>query len=251
MNTPFTPLSRWLLLAALPAALLTTACGKDDKDETPAPVVDKGKVLFSHSAASANVRVKALVGDTEVGQLDYGQSSGYYDVTAGSQTFKVNVASSNVTAAQQTVTVEKDKNYSVFAYPTSATAVALLTTTDDLTAPASGQAKIRLVHAVLSGPSTVKLSQMTAAGTVDIANASTGFAAASGFVSIPAGSYNLLVTTGTASTPVAYVGDGSGSGSTTSTKNYEAGKIYTVVVRGLVGSLDPNLGVKAAVIQHN
>jgi hypothetical protein len=49
--------------------------------------------------------------------------------------------------------------------------------------------------------------------------------------------------------PVATVGDGTGTG--TGTKNYEAGRIYTVVVRGIANSLDPNLQTKATLIQHN
>lgn len=251
MNLPFNHLGRLLMLAAVPAALLT-ACGNDDDNPPPTPVPDKGKVLVSHAAASANLRVKALVNDTEVGQLDYGQSSNYLDVNAGSQTLKINVASSNTTAAQQGLTIEKDKNYSVFAYPASSTTVGLLPITDDLAAPASGQAKIRIVHLVLGGPTAVKLSQSTVAGPVDIAGASAGFPTASAFVGVPSGSYNLAVTTtatGGVTTTVATVGDGSGSG--TGSKNYEAGKIYTVVVRGISGSLDPALQPKAVIVQNN
>lgn len=239
-----------VLLAALPAVLAFSACSNDD-DDNSTPTPDQGKVLISHAAASANIPVKALVNDTEVAQLTYSQTTnGYLNVNAGSPTLKIN-NSANQTAATQQVTIAKDQNYSVFAYAPTATTVGLAAFTDDLTAPASGQAKVRIVHLALNAPTPVKLSQLTVAGATDVPNASAVFGAASAFVSIPATSYNLLVTTGSASTPVVVVGDGTGNSSPTASKNYEAGKIYTVVVRGIAGNLDPALQPKAVVIQHN
>ncbi|MBX0291254.1 DUF4397 domain-containing protein [Hymenobacter sp. HSC-4F20] len=237
-----------LLLATLPAALAFTACSDDDDNNTAAP--DQSNVLISHAAASANVQVTALADDKQVGQLNYGQSSGYVKVNAGTPTLKIN-NSAGQTAASQSVTIAKDQNYSVFAYAPTPTTVGLLPISDDLTAPAAGQAKVRVVHLALGAPATVKLSQQTVAGATDVPGVSAAFGAASAFVSIPASSYNLLVTTGTPSTMVVAVGDGTGTGSATATKNYEAGKIYTVVVRGIASSIDPALQTKAVVIQHN
>ncbi|SDX79146.1 DUF4397 domain-containing protein [Hymenobacter psychrophilus] len=236
------------LLAALPAMLAFSACSNDDED--PAP--QQGRVLFSHAAASANVPVKVLVNDVAVGQqLNYGQSTGYLAVNAGSPVVKISVASSNATAATETITVTDGQNYSAFAYAPTATTVGLLAFPDDLTAPAAGQAKVRVVHLIPDGPSPVKLSQVTVAGTTDVPGAIAAFKQASAFASIPAGSYNLVVTTGTPSLPVVTVGDGTGTGASTATKNYEAGKIYTIVVRGLTSSFDTNLQAKAVVIANN
>ncbi|QNH62859.1 DUF4397 domain-containing protein [Hymenobacter sediminicola] len=249
-----------LLAAALPAAFAFSACGDDDPD--PVPVVDQGKVLISHAAASANTQVKALINDTEVGQLNYGQSSGYLNVNAGTPTLKIN-NSANQTAASQTITIAKNLNYSAFAYAPTASTVGLLQVTDDLTAPASGQAKVRVVHLAQGAPATVKLSQQTITGPVDIPSVTATFPAsatattwASSFVSVPTGTYNLLVTSGSPSVTVVAVGDGTGTGvngtaTATATKNYESGKIYTVLVRGIVGSIDPALQPRAVVIQHN
>lgn len=251
-----------VLLAALPAVLAFSACSNDD-DDTTTPGPDQGKVQISHAAASANIPVKALVNDAEVGQLNYGQTTnGYLNVNAGSPTLKIN-NSANQTAASQQVTIAKDQNYSVFAYAPTATTVGLLQATDDLTAPSAGQAKVRVVHLAQGAAATVKLSQQTVAGAVDIPNVTATFPAsatattwASGFVSVPASSYNLLVTTGSPSVTVVAVGDGSGTGvngtaAATASRNYEAGKIYTVLVRGIVGSIDPALQPRAVVIQHN
>ncbi|SHK28695.1 DUF4397 domain-containing protein [Hymenobacter psychrotolerans] len=259
MKTFITPFRHALLAVALPAAFAFSACSDDDPD--PAPVVEQGRVLLSHAAASANIQVKALINDTEVGQLNYGQSSGYLNVNAGTPTLKIN-NSANQTAASQTITVAKDQSYSAFAYAPTATTVGLLQVTDDLAAPASGQAKVRVVHLAQGAPA-VKLSQQTIAGPVDIPNISATFPAsatattwASGFASVPSGPYNLLVTTGATSATVVAVGDGTGTGlngtaTATATKTYEAGKIYTVLVRGILGSIDPALQPRAVVIQHN
>lgn len=235
------------LLTLLPAALAFTACSNDDDDVT---TPDQGNVLISHAAASANVQVTALADDKQVGQLNYGQSSGYVKVNAGNPTLKIN-NSAGQTAASQAVAIGRDQNYSLFAYAPTATTVGLLPVTDDLTAPASGQAKVRVVHLALGAPTTVKLSQQTVAGATDVPGVSATFGAASNFASIPAGTYNLLVTSGATSTPLVAVGDGTGSGSATATKNYESGKIYTVVVRGITTSIDPALQTKAVIIQNN
>lgn len=247
MKTLVSLLRRSALFAALPAAVAFTSCSDDDDNNTPTP--DQGRVLVSHAAASANVRVRVLADDTELGQVDYGQSSAYVNATTGTRAIKVNVASSGQTAATQTLAVAKDQYYSVFAYAQTATTVGALAVNDDLTAPTSGNAKIRVVHLGLNAPTPVKLSQQTVAGAVDIPGVSASFPTASAFASIPAGSYNLLVTSGSPSLTLTAVGDGTGSG--TGTKNYEAGKIYTVVVRGITGNLDPALQPKAVLIQNN
>ena len=242
-----------ILLAALPAILTFSACSKDDENnDTPVP--DQGSVLLIHAAPSANARVKVLADNTELGQLDYGQNSSYVKTATGSRSIKINDASSNQTAVTKTVAIEKDKNYSVFAYsPSTALGSAdAIVVADDVTAPASGKAKIRLVHLGLSAPSPVSLSQPAAIGTVDIVP-NVAFGSASAFVEITPGTYNLSVSTGagaTAATEVS-VGDGSGS-NTTGTRNYVAGKIYTVLVRGIKStSVAQDLRLKAVVIENN
>jgi hypothetical protein len=88
-------------------------------------------------------------------------------------------------------------------------------------------------------------------GTVDIIP-NVAFGSASSFVEITPGTYNLSVSTGSGLTAgtEASVGDGSGSG--TGTKAYEAGKIYTVVLRGIKSaSVATDLRTKAIVITNN
>lgn len=245
-----TPSRRTFLLAAIPAALVLGSCGNNDDDDNSTPAPTQGRVNAYHMAASANVGVKVLFDDVDKGTLTYGQGAGYQSLGTGSRTIKVNVASSGTNALTKTVTVEADKSYSYFAYATSATTVADLFIPDDLAAPSAGKAKIRLVHLGQGSPSALKLST-TVASVSDIPNTETQFANASSFVEILPGSYNIAVTNGASSTTVTNVGDGSGAG-TVANKTYEAGKIYTVIIRGISGALiDPALQPKAVLVQNN
>lgn len=238
----------------VPATLLLAACGKKDTP-APTPAPEQGRISVYHMAASANVGLKFLFDDAEKASLNYGQSSLNQTVNAGARTVKVNVGTTGASVAIQAVAVEKDKNYSYFAYSTSGTNLAGLLVPDDLTAPSVGKVKIRFVHLGQGAASPLKLST-TAASSVDIVGTETQFANASSFIEVLPGSYNVAVTSGTASTVVYNVGDGTGtSTSATGTlvnKTYEAGKIYTVVYRGLTGlTVDPALQPKAVIVQNN
>jgi hypothetical protein len=179
-------------------------------------------------------------------------------VNAGTPTLRINNGAQAI--ATQTLTVAKDQNYSVFVYsPTNQIGgnAALLTVPDDLTAPPAGQIKVRLVHLAVNAPTPV---QLTVASPVpgnpgtDVSG-DVAFGAASGFRSLNAGTINLTVTSantvpGLPRNMVLNVGDGAGTGS--GTKNYEAGKIYTILVRGIEGSTVPAAQrPEAVIIQHN
>jgi len=242
--------------AVVPAAALFmfAACSKTD---TPVvtPAVDQGRIKVYHEAASANVGLKFLFDDAEKANITYGQVSDYQSLNTGSRIIKVNVATSNATVATQMASVEKDKNYSFFAYSTSASQLAGLLVPDDLTAPSSGKAKIRFVNLGQGAATPLKLST-TAASSVDIPGTETQFAAASSFVEVLPGQYNVAVTSGAASTLVYNVGEGNGTSTaatgTAANKTYEAGKIYTVVFRGITGAtVDAALLPKAVIVQNN
>lgn len=247
-------------LAILPATVLFfSACSKDD-DPVVTPV-DQGRIYVYHGAPSANVAIKFLFDDVEKSNVIYGQNGGYQTVNTGIHTLRINNTAGTTLATQQ-ATVEKDKSYSYFAFSPTTTTVGGLFVTDDLTAPSANTAKIRLVHLGQGSASPLKISSTSVAGLVDVANINVVFAGstpaagstatvgASSFVEIPVGTYNLAVTTGSPSLSVASVGDGSGSG--TGTKAYEAGKIYTVVLRGTTSPLvSTDLQPKAILIQNN
>ena len=246
--------------ALLPATLLLAACSKAD---TPAPApADTGSVLFVNAAANIFVGIKALVNADDKGTLTYGANSGgasaqYLAVPVGTPVIKIDNAAAGTNFFSQTVTVAKDQRYSYFVFSNSTDVNAAptgLLVPDDLSAPTiAGKAKIRLVHVAFGFPApagALSLSQSQPIGFQPITTAVT-FPGASGFAEINPGAANLLVTTGVSPTgqTVANVGDGTGTG--TGTKNYEAGKSYTIVVRGVAGNQDPSRQPKAFVIQNN
>ncbi len=232
------PIFRQPLLAALPALLLAAACSKSDS--TPAP--DQGRVNAYHMAASANVPLKFAVDAVDKGPLNYNGSSGYQNVNVGSHTLTFTVAG-GAQAASKPVTVEKGKSYSFFVYAVDAASADGLVTTDDLTAPAAattsspGKAKIRLVNLGQGTPSPLGLAT-TVAGVSAISGTEAAFGTASPFVEILPGSYNVAVTNGATPVDRGNVGDGSGAGLVTPANyTYQAGKIYTIIYRGLTGTL--------------
>lgn len=241
---------RRALQVMLPATLLLASCGK--KDEPAAAAPDKGRVLITHAAAAANTQITAFVADGQVAQLNYGQSSTYQTVNAGAPTLRINNGTQVV--ASQALTVGKDQNYSVFVYSPAATigSAALLTAPDDLTAPPTGQFKVRFVHLGVGAASPLRLtvaSAVPSAPGTDI-TPDIPFGTTSGFVNLTAGTVNLNITSGgTPRTQVMAVGDGAGAG--TGTKNYENGKIYTILLRGIEGTGVPTAQQKQTVIIQN
>ena len=142
---------------------------------------------------------------------------------------------------------------------TSAAQSVLTLTRVALAAPTSG-AKVRLVYLAAGAATPVRLTipAPTTTGTDTDLTSDVAFGTASAFAQVNAGPLNLKivnVTTGpppthtVVRTQVLAVGDGSGSG--TGTKNFEAGKIYTIVVRGLAGAGVPTAQQPQAVIIQN
>ncbi len=251
---------RRALQALLPATLLLAACGKKDVP-APTPVVETGRVAIINGAANVNVATKVLIDDIEKASLSYGQVASYQTVNAGAHTFKVN--GGTTTLVSQAVTIDKDKPYSYFIYnPGPGNATAGLLVADDLTVPATtpapGKARVRLVHlgqglGTVGGQGPAVPINLSEAQTVGYADriASVAFGTASVFLEINAGTYNLAITTGTAPSNLFQFNVGDGSGGGTGTKVYEAGKIYTIVVRGAESNLDMSLKPRAYIMTNN
>jgi hypothetical protein len=252
MKTPF--MLRRAFQAMIPAVFLLASCGKDDDPVTP--VVEQGRIIVSHAAAAANTAVTVAVNDVAGGQLTYGQTGTYFNIAAGTPKLSIRNGTTDITS--QVVTIAKGQNYSAFAYSPTATigSAALLVVPDDLTAPSTGTAKVRVVHLGVGAPSPVRLtlpSAVPGAAGTDI-TADVAFGAASAFAPINAGSYSLGITAAVAGstirTQAVAVGDGSGTG--TGTKTFEGGKIYTVIVRGIAGTAVPAAQqIQAVIIQNN
>lgn len=233
--------------AFLPATLLLAACSKSDVP-APAPAVDQGQVVFINAASHiAPTTLKFLVDNTQKASQDYGTSSGYQAIPTGSRA--VQVTAGTQTALNQTITVEKNKNYTFVATPVASTsAVGGLLFADDLTAPAATKARIRVINLGQSLATPIRLAQATAVAGAGVIVSDVAANAASAFTEFIPGSYSLFISDNMNNSLVV-VGDGTGTGA--GTKNYEAGKLYTVVVSGTAGSLNQNQQLKAFLSQNN
>jgi hypothetical protein len=238
-------LRRSLAFGLLPVLLSLASCGGSD----PAPVPDQGRVLFFHAASNiSTVGLKFLVDNAEkTASLNYGQGSGYQNIGVGSRV--IQVAAGAQTAVSQNITIEKDKTYSFFAAPAAnSSSVTGVLVSDDATPPAATKARIRVVNLTQNVATPIRLAQMTAvAGAGVIVNDVAGNTA-SAFTDFIPGSYSLFISDN-ANNSLAQVGDGTGNG--TGAKNYEVGKLYTVVVTGTAGSLIPEQKIRVFVSQNN
>jgi hypothetical protein len=246
-----TSLFHCAIQAILPATLLLAACSKSDTP-APAPAVDTGKIVFINAASHiAPVTLKFLVDNSEKSSLTYGSSSGSYQ-TIQTGTRPLQVTAGGQPAFSQNIALDKDKNYTFVATPAQTSSVVNgLLFPDDLTITDATKARVRVINLGQSVTNPIRLSQITTtvSGPV-VADVVTnvGASVASPFVNVTAGSYGLSILDANGIT-IAQVGDGTGAG--TGTRNYDAGKSYTVVVSGTNGSLNNDQKLKAFVSQNN
>lgn len=208
---------RKYLVAATLTLCALAACSDDNGTEPQ----QKGSVRVVQAisdVASADV----LFGTTSVKTaLAY---KGVYvnaSTAVGATTVKVRKAGATTDLASQAVTVENNKSYTVIALGTQAAPQQLLLS-DDLTAPAEGKTKIRVVHAAASKGAVDVYVVKTAAdlATATAAKANLATKAATDYVTVDANpTYVVILTTPGTKTPLLTV-----TGVTSTT-----GKVNTVV----------------------
>ncbi len=222
---------RKILLSALVVftALVTiSSCKKDEEAKTYA------KVLVTHASPDAP-GVDLLVDNSKQNSaaLTFPNSTAYLQVESGSRNIKVNVAGTSTTVIDANLTLEKDKNYSVFAVD-SVSKISAVVLEDDLTAPASGKAHVRFVHLSPNAPAV----DVAVAGGGAVVFANKAFKEYTAFTPLDAGAYNLEVRVAGTSTVAL----------TLPTITLESGKIYTVFAKGFLGgTADQALGAQIIV----
>ncbi|MFM2268868.1 MAG: hypothetical protein RL757_2309 [Bacteroidota bacterium] len=211
------------MAAAVATALLTTSCGGSDPVE-PTPVKTYGKVLFSHSAYNAP-RVQVLVDGVAIGtdSIGYTQNSQYKDVQTGARRIVHVHVGANAVLTDTLPLLNKDVNYSYFVYRDSANRLRRLFTSDDLAAPASGKAKIRLFHAGYdAGAVNVEAVAPNGVATSNNTFSIVAFENLTSATELTAGTYDLKIKIpGTLSILKSINGI-----------SLEAGKVYTLVLSG-------------------
>jgi hypothetical protein len=178
--------ARLLAVALLSSfALFTAGCGADHHAQLRV-------VHASPDAPNVDVLVDGKIVLTNV---PYETASKYLTVSAGSRKIEVRATGGSADVISATASLSTNKPYTVLAVDFLAN-IAPLVLADDNTPPASGQIKLRLVHASPSaGPVDIYVE---APGTditkVDPTLSNVPFKAVSAYLSVPAGSYEVFVT---------------------------------------------------------
>ena len=220
-------LMRFMVLAVLPAAMLVSC---DDDDDDVIVQKDTANVMVVHAAPDAP-GVDLLIDDAKVNSstLNYLGNTAYFKVEAGNRGLKVNSAGTATTVLNGNYNFIKDKNYTIFAKGTTIqddpAELGLLIVEDDLTAPASGNAKVRFVHLSPDAPAVDIVNVTDAANQIVLFDAQS-FEDVSSFASVPAGTYNLEVRADDGGAVIPIEG--------LTGLQLTAGKIYTVIARGFV-----------------
>ncbi|NEM96741.1 DUF4397 domain-containing protein [Pontibacter burrus] len=227
-----------IVLAVLPAAMLAS-CDDDDDD---VPVIEqKARVMVVHASPDAP-GVDLFVDNAKVNAtaLTFPNNTVYLDVPAGSRNIKVNATGTTTSVIDGNITFQNNRNYTIFAAGSlGSNNIEPLVLEDDLTAPTAGNAKVRFVHLSPDAPA-VDIVNVTTPNEAVLFNAQS-FRQASGFVSVPAGSYDLEVRLDADNTAVLSLND----------INLQDGKIYTIFARGFVQPPSGNTNTLGAqIIEH-
>jgi len=183
---------RYLLLAmttmVVGATIFTAGCG------------DSGHAQLRVVHASPDApNVDVLVdGKTVLTNVAYETASNYLTVGAGSRKIEVRATGTSQDVISATVSLSRNKYYTVLAVDKLAN-ITPLVLTDDNTPPASGQIKLRLVHASpTAGPVDIYVEAPGAGVTGSPTLTNVAFKTASSYLAVPAGSYEVYFTpTGT------------------------------------------------------
>ncbi|MCK2021693.1 DUF4397 domain-containing protein [Microbacterium sp. kSW2-24] len=183
-----------LVLTAAPLAA-TAADGTSPSSTAPTATTEQAGWLrlghLSPDTKSVDVRVSAVSGGSTLFELNgvgYGDVSGYEELPAGTYTVSMvpaGASGSSVPVISETVTIDSGTATTVAAYgPTNDLQVRSFD--DDLSEPAAGSARIRLIQASTITP---EVDVTTAQGDAIAQDAKAG--SATGYAEIPAGDWSL------------------------------------------------------------
>lgn len=211
-------------LSAALAAVVLSACGDDTSPN------ERGRLRVVHASPDAPAVDVLIDGRQEVTGAAFTQSSPYIAVDSGSRALRVEPVGSNTAVISANVRVAGATDYTVIAANRVAS-IEPLVLTDNNTAPAAGNIKLRLVHGAPGAPNVD--IYVTAPG-VSIATLTPNFTnvpfrGASPYVEVPAGSYQVRITpTGTKTVAI-----------DSGTLTLAAGAIRTAIARDAVGGGSP------------
>lgn len=191
------------------------------------------KVRVVHASPDAPAVDVFVNGDRVLTNVPFFTASDYLDLPAGSYRVQVSPTGQPASAAviDATATIEAGKAYTVAATGL-VSAIKPTIIVDDLRAPASGNAKVRVYH---FSPDAPAVDIKPAGG--DALIKGLAFPNASDYLEVPAGSYDLQVTPAGDSAVAIDLPDTA----------VEAGKIYSVFATGTLANIAPKLAVTTPV----
>jgi hypothetical protein len=205
-------------ILAATAILTAASCSK----KSSGPSTPQAQVMYFNGWLAANT-VNVTAGGTAISNannLAFLKNTGYQNVTAGTGE-KIAFVSSTTSVALKdtTVTLTANNHYSVFLAGISP--LVQVVTADDLTAPASGMAKVRFVNL---SPDTVGYNVYVGT-TGNVATNDTKYGGVTAYTSIGAtASANVLVSDPNSVAIQTVLAN----------QSFSAGKIYTIVLTGLI-----------------
>lgn len=206
-----------LSLMALGAVLLLSAC-KKDSDDPPGPDPSKAKVMFGHTTISADT-LSVSINNSMLGfnpGLSFLSTTNYVDVDPGAATVTFKIASAQIDLASVNTTFAANNSYSVFATGV-VTSPSAVVTTDDLSAPPSGSAKVRFINL-----SSDALSESFFVGPNKL-DSNIQYKGVTPFRTVTAGSYNIVALPDAPKQHLV---------KTLASVPLSAGKIYTIMLYG-------------------
>lgn len=167
----------------------------------PALALADARVLVGHfapfsddlAATAVDVRIN---GTTALSNVRYGDFTSYINLAPGAYTLQVVLAGTNTLAISAQVNLADNTDYTVLATGgANDQPLALQALVDDNSAPAAGNLKLRVIHAAPFGPDveSTAVSIRTDRGAVVGGLDNVPFFAGSGYLQLPAGTYDLKV----------------------------------------------------------
>lgn len=177
----------------------TFSCSDDeDSGMNPTPASEKAKVRAVHTSYDAPAVDILVDGAVAVSSLEYGESSGYAEVNAGTRNVKVTASGTTSPAViEANLPVESGKEYTVFAVNALTSIEAIVAV--DARVPNTNKVKIRLVHTSPDAPAVdVKLN--SGGGPTVFSNLA--FKGISDYLEVDGGSYTFVITPAGSATEV-------------------------------------------------
>lgn len=131
-------------------ALLMISCGESTNPDNPLEDTPKANVRLYNLVYDGTPLENVVAGITTSTNIAYGTSSGYKQAKSGEQTVGVRLSGATAFLASDTRTLAQNGNYTVFAFPPSATTSAVIKYDDNTVS--SSKTKIRIVNAVTDIP---------------------------------------------------------------------------------------------------